>query len=290
MVYPTPEDILNLWHDNTWKGSFTGIRTFQTLLKTDKNIDISEAKLYNILKQDSLYLKHLKPQRKLKRRSYNLNYYGELVQADLAYMFNTNGYQYFLVVIDCFSLKVFCEPLKTKTSDEVLKAFLKTLKKFKFKQINKIEVDQGQEFSKVKQYCEKNHIIFKLKFGSNKASFAEWIISILKRRLYKILRDKLSHNWISVLQIVSEQFNDTPQKKIGFLKPKDINSIFDSVLVSESKLENNVKVENYTPYKVQNENQTQYESQKQKLQENSYVYLDFKQSFFGKSFDIQVLL
>lgn len=44
------EEILNLWHDKNWIGSFRGIKTFQSLLKTDKNIDISEKRLYNILK------------------------------------------------------------------------------------------------------------------------------------------------------------------------------------------------------------------------------------------------
>ena len=44
--------------------------------------------------------------------------------------------------------------------------------------------------STVKQFCKSNDIIFQYKIGANKASFAEWIIMVLKRRLYKILRDK----------------------------------------------------------------------------------------------------
>lgn len=205
--------ILSLWHDSSWKGSFTGIKNFQTLLKTDKNIDVSERYLYKLLKNDALYLKHLKPNRKIIRRSYNIDYYTELLQCDVAYMFNNDGYQYFLCLIDCFSLKVFCKPLKSKTSTEVFTAFKDLLQKFDSQNITKVEVDQGKEFVKIKSYCTANNIIFKYKFGNNKANFAEWIIMVLKRRLYKILRDKKTQNWVKFLPIVCDQFNDTEQKK-----------------------------------------------------------------------------
>ncbi len=44
------QKILELWRDPTFSGSYRGIRTFQLLLKTDLNIDISQNRLYSILK------------------------------------------------------------------------------------------------------------------------------------------------------------------------------------------------------------------------------------------------
>ena len=60
------EEILNLWKDKTFSGSFRGIKTFQACLKTDKNIDISEHRLYSILKQEPLFLTHQRSKKNLK--------------------------------------------------------------------------------------------------------------------------------------------------------------------------------------------------------------------------------
>ena len=46
-----------------------------------------------------------------------------LMQADLAEMFPSKGFKGFLLVVDVFSRKVFCQILKTKTKLEVQKAF-----------------------------------------------------------------------------------------------------------------------------------------------------------------------
>ena len=52
------EEILKLWRDPNFAGSYRGVRAFQTLLKTDLNIDVSEQRLLNILKTDPLFLMH----------------------------------------------------------------------------------------------------------------------------------------------------------------------------------------------------------------------------------------
>ena len=62
------EEILKLWHSVLFSGSFTGIKTFQTCLKLEKDIDVSESRLYSILKKDSLFLIHQKRHKELDRR------------------------------------------------------------------------------------------------------------------------------------------------------------------------------------------------------------------------------
>jgi len=280
-------EILKLWHDKNWIGSYRGIRTFQSLLKTDKNIDVSEKDLYNLLKNDKLYLIHLKPKSKINRRKYDINCYGEIVQCDLGFMFIFNDYNCFLLLIDCFSFKIFVEPLKSKSSEIVLKAFVKLLEKYKTT-IYKVEVDQGTEFVKCKKYCEENHIIFKYKYGQNKASFAEWAILNIKRRLYKLLRDNLTQDWPRFIKNVCEDHNNLPQKHLGFLKPNDINSPYDSAKVIDAKKHHNIEIFREPTYIKQNENVELYNSNSKNLQVNDYVYLDFKKSLFSKSFDSQV--
>lgn len=163
------EELLKLWRDINFKGSYRGVKTFQTLLKTDLNIEVSENRLYKVLKTDPIYLIHVKPKRNFDRRHYDLNYYGELIQSDIAYMFPYKDYKYFLIIVDAYSLKTFAKPLKSKTSNETLSVFENILTKFSFPSISKLETDQGSEFNLIKEYCKKNHIIFKYKFGKNKA-------------------------------------------------------------------------------------------------------------------------
>ena len=137
--------ILELWRDPTFSGSYRGVRAFQILLKTDLNIDISQNRLYDIFKKDSIYLIHTKRKRNIERRHYDLRTYGELVQADIAQMFEFNGYKYFLLLIDCFSSKLFVKCLKTKNSDEVAKAFSDIFREFGT-QIHVLETDRGNTY------------------------------------------------------------------------------------------------------------------------------------------------
>lgn len=162
------EEILKLWRDVNFGGSYRGVKTFQILLKTDLDIDVSENRLYKILKQDPIFLIHARPLKVYDRRKFDLNYYGEVFQSDIAYMFDYESYKYFIVVIDCYSSKTYAEPLKSKTSQEVLIRFKSILKKFNC-DVTKLETDQGTEFSFVKTFCKANNILFKYKFGKNKA-------------------------------------------------------------------------------------------------------------------------
>ena len=125
--------ILELWRDPNFIGSYRGIKTFQTLLKTDLNIEVSESRLYKVIKTDPIFILHQRPQRHIDRRSYDINNYGELVQADIAYMFEYETFKYFLLVIDCFSSKIFTIPLKSRDSSSVAIAFAEIFVEFKAK-------------------------------------------------------------------------------------------------------------------------------------------------------------
>ena len=103
----TDKKLLQLWRDPTFSGSYRGIKTFQTLLKTDLNLNISENRLYSVLKSDPIYIIHQRPQRNFDRRQYDIKNYGELVQADIAYMYEYKKFKYFLLLVDGFSSKIF---------------------------------------------------------------------------------------------------------------------------------------------------------------------------------------
>jgi hypothetical protein len=282
--------ILELWRDPTFSGSYRGIKTFQILLKTDLNIDISQKRLYNVLKTDSIFLIHTKPKRQIKRRHYDLHNYGELVQADIAQMFEYEGYKYFLLLIDCYSSKIFVECLKSKNSEDVASAFSKIFKNFNAK-VHVLETDRGKEFlGASKKLFQKEKIYYKQKFGQNKANFAENGIYIVKKKLYMLLRGTLSHNWVSEIENVVQAYNNTPIKKLGWLTPNSIQSEIDSFKVDEAQMQNKVNVYKEPSFEKQIENQAKYEKNAKNLQVGQHVYLDFDEKLFSKSFDVQVKL
>ena len=282
--------ILELWRDPNFSGSYRGIKTFQLLLKTDLNIDVSENRLYKVIKNDPIFIIHQRPQRKIERRSYDVNNYGELVQADIAYMFNYDNYKYFLLLIDCFSSKIFTVPLKTRDSDTVAKAFREIFEEFQGT-IYELQTDRGKEFlGPSKKLFKEKEIYATIKLGKNKANFAEHGILLVKRRLYKLLRGTLNNNWVLELPKIVQDLNNTPLRKLGGLTPNSIHSEIDSVNVSNARKSLNVSVYTEPNFHIQRQNQTNYEKELNFLQVNDYVYLDFDEKLFDKSFDVSVKL
>ena len=282
------EKLLELWRDPSFSGSFRGVRNFQTLLKTDLNVNVSEKRLLNLLKTDPIFLIHQRPKPILNRRKYNVNFYGQLVQIDIAFMFEDSETKdkAFLIAVDAFSLKIFVEPLKDKTTPNVLSALKKIFAEFDHP-IYEIQSDMGKEFKNViiKKFLKEHHTLLRFKRGKNKASFAEYGILLVKRRLYMILRSELSQKWVSYLKTTVQGLNNTPMKRLGWLTPSSIKDERDSVRVQNAKSQEGINVIKPLTYKQQSENQLNYKGD---LQKEDYVYLDFPQKIFDKSFDVSV--
>ena len=282
------EEILKLWRDPSFAGSFRGVRTFQVLLKTDLNVDISENRLLQILKSDPIYLIHLRPQRNFERRHYYVHFYGQLVQMDIAFMFTDphTKDKNFLLAIDVFSFKIFTVPLKSKNSDEVSEAIRTIFEDFRHP-IYEIQSDRGKEFrnKKVKDFLLSHHTFIKFKFGKNKASVAEYAILLVKRKLYMLLRSTLSNEWSLKIAQVTQNLNNTPLKRLGWKTPNSIHNEADSVAVDNAKKLHNIPIISLPSYQEQKAN---HESYKNDLKVGDYVYVDFDEKMFDKSFDVSV--
>ncbi len=129
---------------NLFLGSYCGIHNFQAALWANKHIEVTRDELMQIFKDDEDFLLETRniprflPKRckkikliiiiffsfsRINRRKYFVHGFLTLMQADLAEMFPSKGFKGFLLVVDVFSRKVFCQILKTKTKLEVQKAF-----------------------------------------------------------------------------------------------------------------------------------------------------------------------
>jgi len=107
-------DLINLYQDESFPGSFAGGKVFQQFLKTEKNENIPLTRIYKVLKSLPHYMYTLKPIRKFPRRKYDVKGYLELVQCDLGQMYEKKGFKYFLLATDVFSSRIWCEALTSK--------------------------------------------------------------------------------------------------------------------------------------------------------------------------------
>ena len=234
------EKLKALWSDTNFKGSFSGGRTFQSFLKSDLNENVSLSRIYSVLKTIPSYQISQRPIRKFPVRQYDVSGFGQLIEADLAHMFEKNGFKYFLSVVDCFSHKIFAKALRSKNPAEVKNAFEKIFKEFGDTEISTLATDEGGEFVGLKEYFRKKKIRLIFKKTKNKARYAEHSIFLIKRKLFTLLRSKVEDNWPLYLSSVVENLNSKPQKSLGGIKPSEISSIFDDAKVRAAQIAKNL--------------------------------------------------
>ncbi len=105
----------------------------------------------------------------------------------------------------------------------------------------------------------------------------------MKRRLYRLCRTLLTHNWPKYLTATVKAINETPNSAIGYLKPNDIRSSTD-----DPKIDQAIGFPTETSFEKQMENQKAYEKNTKLLQVGDHVYLDFPPSTMEKGFDTPV--
>ena len=275
------ETILSLWRDKDFSGSFAGLNTFGNALRTEKNINISNNSLLQILRSDPDFLLETKKiQKRFPRRKMNVHGAFAVWQCDFAQMFPFGGFVGFLLCIDVFSRKIFCRPVPSKSAEEIRKAFQSIFQECDDTP-DKLESDQGGEFLGNKSFFERQKIFFKIKTGRNKASFAEHGILLVKRRLFRLLRTLLTRDWPKYLPNIVKNLNNTPNPTIGGLKPNAIKSRTDTPMIDKK-----IGYHPDVPFETQVQNQKEYEKNRhESLQVGNYVYVDFPLSSFEKSFD-----
>ncbi|KAL3079413.1 hypothetical protein niasHS_013059 [Heterodera schachtii] len=150
-------------------------------------------------------------------------------QADLA-SFDRLGkqnrvYKYLLVCIDTLSRQVFVQPVKTKTSTNMIRAFGRIFKRSKYIPW-KVLTDQGKEFTAraVQQFFRTNDVEHFCMLTSPQfhAGMAERANRSIKERLYRYFTERNTYKWIDVVQDIVRAINHSPNSTIGMC-PADVN-------------------------------------------------------------------
>ena len=213
-----------------------GENTLTTKLK-DLYEDITKspsfsAKIEAFLRNNDNYAIHTPIRRKkFPRRRVITRFPNELWMADLIeYNKHTKrfnqGYNYILVVIDCFSKRLWAKPLKNKSGPETARAFESILFDLDDFPVN-LCTDSGKEFFnydcvKVFEAHGINHysVPTKSKF---KASIVERAIRTIKTRLQRYFHKHKTKKWIDIIDQFVKNYNLTPHRSHG-LKPLDVSN------------------------------------------------------------------
>jgi hypothetical protein len=150
-------------------------------------------------------------------------------QADLADLQRlkrwNRGYGYLLVCIDTLSRQIFAEPVKTKHSGDMIKAWERVFTRCGYIPW-RILSDAGREFTgsavhqffkakNVEQHCMKTSPLWH-------AGMAERANRSIKERLYRYFTHRGTKCWLDAIQRIVNGLNATPNSSIFGLRPKDV--------------------------------------------------------------------
>ena len=188
------------------------------------------AKIAEFLRRHELHSKHRRIiKRKFPRRRVIARFPFEIFMADLIeypkYKFQNKGFVYILLLIDCFTRKIYLAPMKKKDMEHSAAAFEKIFKSFDQFPVNLV-TDGGKEFfnsdvAKVFQNYGINH--YKTPTRTRwKASMAERAIQTIKSRLQKYFKLSGKSIWLEVINQIANNYNATPHSSHK-IAPQDVN-------------------------------------------------------------------
>ena len=163
-----------------------------------------------------------------------------------------NGVKYLLVRQDLFDRTVNAKGMKTKDSQETVKAFSSMITKRN--RPKKIWVDKGTEFvGAFKKFCTAEGIQVYSTMSETKAAFAERTIRSLKNILYRYMED-FGYKYIHKIPQFIATLNSRRSSSID-MRPNTVNNCdFMSILYSKHlrefkkptlKIENRVRISKY---------------------------------------------
>ena len=193
------------------------------------------SKVRQFLHSKDSYTKFTLAARKVKRMRAFARFRIEIWCMDLAYVDKlakeNNGVKYLLVRQDLFGRTVNAKGMKTKDSQETVKAFSSLITKMN--RPKKIWVDKGTEFAGAfKKFCAAEGIQVYSTMSETKAAFAERTIRSLKNILYRYMED-LGYKYIHKLPQFITTLNSRRNSSID-MRPNTVkNCDFMSILYSK---------------------------------------------------------
>ena len=123
-------------------------------------------------------------------------------------------------------------------------------------EINAITCDEGSEFNNkiFLDYCKHNNIIiYFVKDDSHKLGIINRFHRTLKDKLRYYFTDNGDLEWVSVIDEIIKNYNDTVNRGIGY-KPKDVTAAIENDIINKKKAQTGEVSEKIFPEFLVNDN------------------------------------
>lgn len=163
------------------------------------------------------------PRRRVIQKGFNDTWQIDLVEM-IPYAKENNGFKYLLTVIDIFSKYAYARALKTKSSENVVKAMKSIFKEAGTSKIPKnVHSDQGKEFfnQKFQNLMLENRINHYHTYSHLKASICERFNRTLKNLMWKQFSLQGTYKWIHIIQHLIKNYNEKIHSTIK-MPPKNV--------------------------------------------------------------------
>ena len=127
------------------------------------------------------------------------------------------------MIIDCFSKKVWAEPLKSKRGAEVAEKIKYVFENMKYP-VQTVIFDEGKEFENrlVKTLLQQYGIHSYSILTDTKAGAVERVNKTIKSLIWRYFTDKNTKKWLEVLPKIVANYNSTYHRTIK-MAPNDVN-------------------------------------------------------------------
>ena len=208
----------HIYYDPKRVGSYGGVAALRKVVP-EKNVE-------QWLSEQDAYTLHKPVRRHFKRRCVVVGGPNQQWQADLVDMSrlkkSNDGTTFLLTVIDVFSKRAWCIPLKNKPAASLVAALTQLLRE---RSPITLQTDKGSEFLNrslqklLKQYSVHH---FSTHNEETKASIVERFNRTLKTRMWRYFTKNQSVRYLDVLQDFVRSYNKTYHRSIG-MAPSEVN-------------------------------------------------------------------
>ena len=207
-------------------GSFSSVQA----LSAEANVSVEKAKRY--LSSTKTYRKFRPKGRQSHRAKIKVHSIGHIFQSDLFVLqdisWHNNGNKYIVLVVDCFSHRIWAKAIKRKTGLEVsqsLNQIFSEIEQDNLKTpVSLLGTDLGQEYwnQEANAVYEKHKVYHFALRSPLKASMAELHGKLLLNRLSKFMHFNESKRWIDNLQDCVHALNKRKLKRLNHKTPESI--------------------------------------------------------------------
>ena len=200
------------YYDQKRVGSYGGVAALQRVVPAERDVE-------RWLSTQDAYTLHKPVRRRFKRRCVVVGGPNQQWQADLVDMSRlkqaNNEITFLLTVIDVFSKRAWCVPLKSKSAAALVTAFTPLLSN---RAPTTLQTDKGSEFlNRPLQRLLKEYGVhhFTTHNEDTKASIVERYNRTLKTRMWRYFTKNQTLRYVDVLQDFVRSYNDTYHRSIG---------------------------------------------------------------------------